>query len=173
MSDPVQSIQSRILEIQQRFNQLQPVVTTTSTNSSGDFAATLQAAVASGGDISSFANGKIPDSALVSIGGGEKLAPKAASAFTMMRADAQRAGINIGINDSYRSYDEQVEMARTKGIYGKGGLAAVPGHSNHGKGLSVDLELNSQAQTWMRNNAGKYGFVNDVKGESWHWTYKG
>ncbi|HVG57619.1 MAG TPA: hypothetical protein VNA24_03635 [Hyalangium sp.] len=26
---------------------------------------------------------------------------------------------------------------------------------------------------WLKNNASKYGFQNDVRGEYWHWTFKG
>jgi LAS superfamily LD-carboxypeptidase LdcB len=29
------------------------------------------------------------------------------------------------------------------------------------------------AYRWLANNARRYGFVNDVRGESWHWTYRG
>jgi LAS superfamily LD-carboxypeptidase LdcB len=87
-------------------------------------------------------------------------------------ADAKRAGVNIGITDSYRSYTEQVDLAKRKGLYSQGGLAAKPGTSDHGWGLATDLDLDSKAQTWMRANAGKYGFVEDTPREPWHWAYK-
>ena len=70
--------------------------------------------------------------------------------------------MKIGITDSYRSYDEQVDVARRKGLYSQGGLAAKPGTSEHGWGMATDLDLNSKAQAWMRANGEKYGFVENV-----------
>ncbi|MEN9799809.1 MAG: hypothetical protein RL653_3506, partial [Pseudomonadota bacterium] len=55
-------------------------------------------------------------------------------------------------------------------------LAARPGYSNHQMGLSVDLGgiggYGTRAYNWLKQNASRYGFVNDVGGEFWHWTYK-
>jgi LAS superfamily LD-carboxypeptidase LdcB len=51
-------------------------------------------------------------------------------------------------------------------------LAATPGTSNHGWGLSVDLDLDATAQAWMRQNGARYGFVEDVPREPWHWTFR-
>jgi len=85
---------------------------------------------------------------------------------------ARRDGITIGITDSYRSYEDQVDIAARKGIYGQGGWAAVPGTSNHGWGMALDLDLDDGAQAWMRDNGWRYGFFEDVPGEPWHWTYR-
>ena len=52
------------------------------------------------------------------------------------------------------------------------GLAATPGTSNHGWGMSLDLDLDDEAQQWMRTNGPDYGFVEDVPREPWHWTYR-
>jgi zinc D-Ala-D-Ala carboxypeptidase len=87
-------------------------------------------------------------------------------------SDAAAAGIEIGVTDSYRSYESQVDLARRKGLYSQGGLAATPGTSNHGWGLSVDLDLDATAQAWMRQNGARYGFVEDVPREPWHWTFR-
>ena len=38
--------------------------------------------------------------------------------------------------------------------------------------MAADLDLNSQASSWMKQNASRYGFVNNVSRESWHWAYK-
>ena len=91
--------------------------------------------------------------------------------FRSMAAAAKRDGIDIGVTDSYRSYDQQVDLAERKGLYSEGGLAAKPGTSNHGWGRSLDLDLDDQAQTWMRANAANYGFIEDTPREPWHWTY--
>lgn len=177
MTDGLLSVQMRMAELRSRFAMPAPAprLTEPDTASAGSsFEAALNKATQATGssaDVSSYPNGRIPESALAPIGGGERLAPKAAQAFLAMQADATKAGVRFSVNDSYRSHDDQVTMAAKVGLYGKGGLAAVPGTSNHGKGLSVDLELNAQAQGWMRTNGAKYGFKNDVAGEPWHWTY--
>jgi len=121
-----------------------------------------------------YANGRIPTDALAPIGdGGHRLAAPAASAFDGLQAAARRDGVTIGVTDSYRSYDAQVDVARRKGLYSQGGLAAQPGTSQHGWGLAVDLDLDSRAQEWMRANAARFGFVEDTPREPWHWAYKG
>jgi len=124
-------------------------------------------------ELASWGNGRIPPSLLESIGQGDhRLARDAAVAFKAMAADARRDGVMLTVSDSYRSLDEQAAMVDSQGHYGEGGLAAEPGTSAHGWGLAVDLDLNSRATTWMRANAGRYGFAEDVPREPWHWTYR-
>jgi LAS superfamily LD-carboxypeptidase LdcB len=121
-----------------------------------------------------FANGKIPTDALSTIGvGNHKLWAPAAEAFQRMTAAAKAQGVTIGVTDSYRSYDAQVAVAKKKGLYSQGGLAAKPGTSDHGWGLALDLDLNAKAQAWMRTNGSKFGFKEDTPREPWHWGYKG
>ncbi len=119
-----------------------------------------------------YGNGKVPSSALSTISGtSDQMWSPAARSFEAMRAAAAADGATLGITDSYRSYDEQVDVAARKGIYGRGGLAAVPGTSNHGWGTALDLRLDSTALAWMKSHGGEYGFVDDTPGESWHWHY--
>ncbi|HNI34892.1 MAG TPA: M15 family metallopeptidase [Microthrixaceae bacterium] len=121
-----------------------------------------------------YENGRLPDEALTSIGiGSHRLSPPAASAFLKLRSAAEAEGVDIGVTDSYRSYDAQVDVARRKGLYSQGGLAAKPGTSAHGLGLALDLDLDSSALAWMRANAGRFGFVEDTPRESWHWKFNG
>jgi hypothetical protein len=123
-------------------------------------------------DLAAYGNGKIPASALRPVGAtGHRLWAPAADSLTALIADAKRAGVTIGITDSYRSYAAQVDIAKRKGLYSQGGLAARPGTSDHGWGMAVDLDLDSKAQAWMRANAGRYGFVEDTPREPWHWAY--
>ncbi len=118
-------------------------------------------------------NGRLPDSMLTSIGQGDhKLVKPAADAFTRLMNAARRDGVAIGVTDSYRDYAGQVAVADKVGLYHQGGLGAVPGTSNHGWGLAVDLDLDAKSQGWMRDNAWRYGFFEDVPGEAWHWTYR-
>ena len=119
-------------------------------------------------------NGRLPDAALTSIGiGNHRLAAPAASAFQKMIDAAKADGVEIGVTDSYRSYDAQVDVARRKGLYSQGGLAAKPGTSDHGLGLALDLDLDDRALNWMRGNAGRFGFVEDTPRETWHWKFDG
>ena len=159
---------------------------TAATSDSGrSFAAALSEATAStdearrsGSSVAAlkdrFSNGKIPADALTPIGrSGHRLAAPAAAAFAELEAAARRDGVRFGVTDSYRSYDQQVDLVQRKGLYSQGGLAAEPGTSQHGWGLAVDLDLDARAQAWMRANGPKYGFVEDTPREPWHWAYKG
>ena len=83
-----------------------------------------------------YPNGLIPPSAMCPLGvGGHQLRCDAAAAYRAMSAAFAAAfGAPICITDSYRTYASQVRL------YGeKPALAAVPGTSNHGWGLAVDL----------------------------------
>ncbi|WP_337060674.1 M15 family metallopeptidase [Kineococcus sp. G2] len=123
-------------------------------------------------ELAGYGNGKVPAAALSGIGvGSHRMWAPAAQAFERMRAAAARDGVTFGVTDSYRSYDQQVDLARRKGLYSQGGLAAKPGTSEHGWGLSLDLDLSGRALSWMREHADEYGFSENVPRESWHWTF--
>ncbi len=120
-----------------------------------------------------FGNGQIPAEALTDLSvDGHSLYAPAASAFEMMIAAAKADGVSIGVTDSYRPLSVQERLAKEKGLYSQGGWAATPGTSNHGWGLALDLDLDATAQSWMREHAPDYGFVEDVPREPWHWTYR-
>lgn len=124
-------------------------------------------------DLARYGNGKIPSSALAQVGTtGHKLWAPAAESLNRMIADAKKDGVHIGITDSYRSYEEQVDVAKRKGLYSQGGLAAKPGTSEHGWGMATDLDLNAKALSWMRKHADEYGFDENTPRETWHWAYK-
>ena len=95
----------------------------------------------------------------------------AAQALTDLIAAAKADGVTVGVTEGYRPYDEQVALAKSKGLYSQGGLAAEPGTSEHGWGMAADLRLDPTAQAWMTANARRFGFVADVPRESWHWAY--
>ncbi|MFT7597575.1 MAG: D-alanyl-D-alanine carboxypeptidase [Acidimicrobiales bacterium] len=120
-----------------------------------------------------FGNGQVPAAALEPVGDtGHRLWAPAANGLTRLIANAEAAGVTIGITDSYRPLGVQERLAKEKGLYSQGGLAATPGTSNHGWGLATDLDLDADALAWMRENGQRYGFVEDVPRESWHWTYR-
>lgn len=122
--------------------------------------------------LAAYGNGKIPASALQEVGStGHRLWAPAAQSLTRLIAAAAADGVSVGITDSYRSYEGQVDVAARKGLYSQGGLAAAPGTSDHGWGMAADLDLNAGAQTWMRAHGAEYGFVEDTPREPWHWAY--
>lgn len=124
-------------------------------------------------ELAAYGNGRIPAAALDPIGQGEhRLWAPAAVEFREMAAAAEADGVRIRVTDSYRSYDAQVDLARRKGLYSEGGLAARPGTSNHGWGRSLDIDTGGGAAEWLRANAARFGFHEDVRGEPWHWTYR-
>ncbi len=188
VSSRIADIQSRIIALQTQAATTATKATTASSAASGtSFANHLSEAVATQSaaksyklnskgiptDLAAYGNGKIPASALAKVGDtNHKLWAPAAESLTRMVADAKRDGVTIGITDSYRPYEEQVDLARRKGLYSQGGLAAKPGTSEHGWGMAVDLDLNNKAQAWMRANGDKYGFDENVPREPWHWAYK-
>ena len=123
-------------------------------------------------DLAIYDNGKVPAGALSPIGvGGHRLWAPAATAFQQMAAAAARDGVDFGVTDSYRSYEQQVDLAERKGLYSEGGLAAKPGTSDHGWGRSLDLDLDAEALAWMRANGAAHGFIEDTPREPWHWTF--
>lgn len=191
----IEKVNARIADIQSRMIAMQTQQATRTVqkqnqpasapaSASGEaFASYLKDAVATGSatlnsqgiptDLAAYGNGKIPANALAQVGNTRhKLWAPAAQALTRMIADAKAEGVDIGITDSYRPYAEQVDLARRKGLYSQGGLAAKPGTSEHGWGLATDLDLNGKALSWMKANAEKYGYVNNVPREDWHWEFK-
>lgn len=124
-------------------------------------------------ELVAFGNGTIPPAHLLPIGDGtERLHGPAALAFRRMAEDAWRVGIDLEVNDGYRTLEEQHDLADELGLYRDGGAAAIPGTSTHGWGLSVDIATEGGAGEWLREHAARYGFVEDVPGEPWHWTYR-
>ncbi|WP_460695213.1 NlpC/P60 family protein, partial [Modestobacter muralis] len=126
-----------------------------------------------------WSNGRIPADQLCGIGPSQRLRCDAAAAYTAMSAAYQTSfGTPLCITDSYRSFGAQVDAHERKPR-----ITAVPGTSNHGWGLAVDLcggvNVFGTAQTaWMQLNAGRFGWVHpdwaQARGENpepWHWEY--
>jgi cell wall-associated NlpC family hydrolase len=129
-----------------------------------------------------YPNGFIPRTALCPIGAGQHvLRCDAAAAFeALTSAFAARFGHPVCVTDSYRTFAEQVRL------YGvKPALAAVPGTSNHGWALAVDLcggiqSFGSAGYAWMIANAPGFGWSNPPwarpgqgREEPWHWEFTG
>lgn len=126
-------------------------------------------------ELQTYGNGRIPTDRLAPLAGqsGHRLFAPAAAAWDSVVAAAAQDGFDLRITDSYRSYDQQVDLAERKGLYKNGGLAATPGKSNHGWGLAVDADLlDPQALAWMRENGPRFGWVESVPREPWHWEFR-
>jgi len=121
-----------------------------------------------------YGNGRLPRELLTPIGIGQhRLWAPAAQQFISMRTAAAQQGVSISVTDSYRSYDSQVELAARKGLSQNGGLAAVPGTSEHGWGLAVDMDVNGAGMNWLKANGATYGWVQPSTREPWHWEFHG
>ena len=132
-------------------------------------------------DMPTYANGRIPRSALKAVDSapGQYLRSDAAIMFEQMNAAfKEQFGHDIGMTDSYRSYSLQVSTKAAKGW-----LAARPGTSNHGWGLAVDLsgkaaQWGTAERNWIVSHGKEYGWVSpnwaqSSKPEPWHFEFVG
>lgn len=154
-----------------------------------------------------YANGAIPTTALSPVPGfpGAWLTHEAADSFKRVRDEVQRkygwTPTLTSAGDAYRSYARQEAVFRERYVpryatYGLGGVdrrgpwlgqywwryrgaaAAVPGTSNHGKGVAVDIKdigpFTGLRYRQFAEVAAKHGWSN-VEGKSvnepWHWVY--
>lgn len=132
---------------------------------------------------------------------GHELDIGAASAWHRMRDEAAKAGIKLEANTAFRDRAYQQSLRdkwERYSIYkrkldeweagGKSGEppaeaphaspASRPGASTHEIGESVDIdrrikkpEETAKIDAWLKTNAKRFGWVNDVKSEPWHWTF--
>lgn len=88
-----------------------------------------------------------------------------------MAAAAAKDGVQLRINNSYRS---RAEQERLYALYkaGKGNIAAPPGSSLHEKGLAIDFVDTPGAYAWLKKNAAKFGLHN-FPPEPWHYSTTG
>jgi D-alanyl-D-alanine carboxypeptidase len=126
-----------------------------------------------------------------------KLRREAAGACMQMLEDARKAGLDIRIASSYRSFTNQrylyLQATEKYGLDQTG--VAKPGHSQHQLGTAIDvvgsdlkmLFKGAFGETpegkWLSENAGKYGFTipyrkdnmksTGYKYEPWHLRYVG
>lgn len=124
-------------------------------------------------------NGQLGDDDLCSIGAGHRLRADAAATYVAMDAAyAATFGEPMCITDSYRSYGAQQSLS-----WRKPSLAAVPGTSNHGWGLAVDVfcgieDYSSAQHAWLDEHGVEFGWFNPEwaqadgnRPEPWHWEF--
>ena len=146
-----------------------------------DFKLLMDSSPDCGKDTANYPNGRYPARALCPLYAApdEGLPRDNAMAFNAMsRAYEQQTGSPLCVTDAYRTFAEQVvvQLATPE-------LAAVPGTSQHGFGLAVDLcggvqSFATPAHLWMERHAPLYGWFQPawadstgVLPEPWHWEF--
>lgn len=148
-------------------------------------------------------NGRIPPEALTPLSVGGSLLSGAAASFERWSVQATAAGRELTITsvaDAYRSFQQQhdVFVSRYEVVAGngpfndvriyegkryvrlRGAAAAVPGTSNHGRGIAIDIknagDFGGSFHTWLSATGPALGWTNDEGrsvNEPWHWVYGG
>ena len=129
-----------------------------------------------------------------SVDEGIKLNGEAYRAFKQMKSDMNKEGLDVLINEGYRSYSDQEELCDYyRNLYGDNYASkyvALPGFSEHQTGLAIDLSStstrtfsNSKEYKWMLDNSYRYGFIlrydsrliteTQFNSEPWHFRYVG
>jgi hypothetical protein len=122
-------------------------------------------------------NGRLPRSELAPVPGG-LLRKDAAASWNAMCAAAVKQGRPVprpgGDDSSYRTFARQVFWRRVWTQRGVPGNAAVPGNSNHGEGIAVDVPETGQQNTINAIGAA-YGWQkrwSDAPQEPWHFKWR-
>jgi hypothetical protein len=112
---------------------------------------------------------------------GHGVDPQAKTAFEAMTAAAAREGVVLTITSSYRSYAHQARLFAKSD--GSGHWVAAPGKSEHQTGLTFDIGTRnysggksgnfgkSPAYRWLQENGYRFGFVQSMSWEPWHWRF--
>lgn len=147
-------------------------------------------------DLAGTTNGRLPTSLLRQCAGGDLLHHWAADSFDAMHALAARHGIDLKLTDGYRPYETQERLFRERykripWVRGSkvwngerwwlwyGATAAVPGFSNHGLGLAVDIHTVGLGTPyapgvklrWLLEYAEDFGWSWELQSEAWHLRY--
>ena len=117
--------------------------------------------------------------------------------FQTMHDDIKNElGVNLMVNSSYRSYQDQADLYENFKYRGQSyadSYAARPGFSEHQTGLAIDITSlehkgqsafsESEEYQWLKDNCWKYGFIlrypkdkeiiTGYSNESWHFRYVG
>jgi hypothetical protein len=116
-------------------------------------------------------NGQLPPAALAPIAQGQ-LRRDCAAAWNSMNVAARAGGCELlptGSMSSYRTLTQQ-RLLYARYRAGTGSLAAVPGQSNHGWGLAVDVATH-EMRAMIDRIGTKWGWskrTSDAQSEWWH-----
>lgn len=115
----------------------------------------------------------------------KKINSSFADSFLAMKEKAKRDGINLIINEGFRTMPQQQAIYNeryTNGVLNEigkiKGPSAKPGYSKHQNGIAIDINtggFDTAIYSWLDRNAASYGFTNTGKRfnppESWHWEF--
>ncbi|MCA1779642.1 MAG: D-alanyl-D-alanine carboxypeptidase family protein [Xanthomonadaceae bacterium] len=125
-----------------------------------------------------------------------ELAPDAAEAWKLMQSRAFIHDIDLRLVSGFRSLAYQAQLIRKKLAEGQDmkrilKATAAPGYSEHHGGRALDITApgvtplnpefgSSRAYTWLKSNAGLYGFHESypkhnrhgLDWEPWHWCFR-
>lgn len=111
---------------------------------------------------------------LVEVQPGQYLERDTAFAWQDMQAAAHDDGVELLINNAFRTMEEQTRLWEDLVTKRRTSPVAKPGYSNHQGGYAVDVancaNKLSAAYAWLQVNAVKFGFANTVPSEPWHWS---
>lgn len=135
-----------------------------------------------------YQNGEIPSSAMTYTKRTGQGHPLAVQAWNELCDEAEKVGFDFS-GFFYRNIAGQVSLSTGAGV-------KIPGHSNHGWGLAIDVNVlvgggskkypgmtntamyNTPEYKWLQANASKFGFLNPPWGqnggskpEAWHWEF--
>lgn len=115
---------------------------------------------------------------------------EACSALVAMAADAEKEGITLRVDSSYRSawYQKKIFirlMKEGRSFEDVARYVAPPGYSEHALGTVVDFSPSNwrfaatPAYKWLQRHASRYGFYETLPQyperktpwEAWHWRY--
>lgn len=133
-------------------------------------------------------NGRLIDALLEEIQPGVWLMRDAARSWRVMRDRARADGVELVVQFGYRDYATQKSIFLNRYVteyivdaeqvvwngqrYFKlpnVASAAVPGTSNHGWGLAVDIVRGPGAVEWLVAHAHEDGWCAELQSEPWHW----
>jgi D-alanyl-D-alanine carboxypeptidase len=139
-------------------------------------------------------NGRQNTTELASVGGHLMRADVAVRWVALVAACYLATGVWLGITEAYRSLEEQDRIFRARytpgwssGVWYAGSywrkragvaVAAVPGTSNHGLAIALDINnySNPKVWQWLLDHAAGFGFSwaqGKASGEAWHWVFVG
>jgi hypothetical protein len=98
------------------------------------------------------------------------MCPAVAAAFDLMDAAARADGVDLQVTSGFRSDAEQAVLFRR---HPDPRWVAPPGRSRHRDATELDLNMlgGDGAHAWLRDHAGRFGFVQRYAWEPWHWGY--
>jgi hypothetical protein len=126
---------------------------------------------------------------VVEVQNGYKLCASVAEKMKSLLALAAKEGINLQLSSGFRDPQKQIDLRKKNcgtsdyDIYQKPSRlctpqTAIPGTSNHEKGVAVDFQDMSSKNDnydWLTKNAPTFGFYNNYAAtkEYWHWSVNG